>query len=209
MATSLDTPPSTAYRTVRDMLAHGFLESAGEGRYRLGACFIEYDRLIRDTDPLYRAATPVLHDLVEAAQLPCTAVLARLYNGTVMCVADASSALRPVRTSYERGRPQPLTRGATSKAILALLPPRRLARLLDPADPGLRTQLAAIRREGVAVTRGEVDPGLVGIAVPLATSGLLASLSLVLDATTLDPKAEHRLTTLLTIAAKTLAAALA
>ena len=33
------------YRTALEMLAAEFLEPANEARHRLGACFIEFDRL--------------------------------------------------------------------------------------------------------------------------------------------------------------------
>ena len=208
MSGSLGAPSSTIYRTVRDMLAAGFLEAANEGWYRLGSCFIQLDRLIRMTDPLYRVGTPLLREIVAQARTPCVAVLARLYNDTVMCVADAATPDGLVRTSYERGRPRPLTRGATSKTILAQMPPRKLSRLLeqlgaaergvqpfDSAVPELRPELTAIRKRGFSVTRGEVDKGLVGIAAPVSVPaiGLVGSLSLVVDGGCLDSQLERRL----------------
>ena len=51
IAQALATPSSTVYRTVRELLAANFLEPAQESHYRLGAAFIEFDRLIRMTDP--------------------------------------------------------------------------------------------------------------------------------------------------------------
>ena len=54
MAEALGLPASTVYRTVRELLAEGFLDPAPEARYRLGAAFVEFDRLVRLTDPLAR-----------------------------------------------------------------------------------------------------------------------------------------------------------
>lgn len=204
IAAALAMPPSTIYRIVREMIGSGFLEAANDSQYRLGPCFIEFDRLIRVTDPLHEAGMPLLREIVMQVRAPCVAVLARLYNDTVMCVADAASPDARVRTSYERGRPRPLTRGATSKAILAQLPPRRLSRLLaqegdgPPGSDGpeaLRNELASIRKRGFSITRGEVDRGLMGIAapVPLPSRGLVGSLSLVLDAAATDSALERRL----------------
>jgi DNA-binding IclR family transcriptional regulator len=71
----------------------------------------------------------------------------------------------------------PLSRGAPSRTILAQLPPRRLATLMptiEAENPGgfdseaFRHQLREIRKQGYCITRGEVDKGVVGIAVPLA-----------------------------------------
>jgi DNA-binding IclR family transcriptional regulator len=157
------------------------------------------------------------------ARVPCVAVLARLYNDTVMCVADMATPGGEVRTSYERGKPRPLTRGATSKVILAQLPSRKLSRLLTQPDVGddehdpekwkpvfgkdhaplkdshdLRDELAAIRKRGYSVTRSEVDLGNVGIAAPvvLPARSLIGSLSLVLDAASVDAAVERRITLL-------------
>ena len=80
-----------------------------------------------------------------------------------MCVAAAAAGAPSVTTSYERGRPMPLVAGATSKAILAQLPPRRLTRLLacdqgSAGAAGLRATLAAIRKRGHCISprRGSI-----------------------------------------------------
>lgn len=205
MAEALGLPASTVYRTVRELLAEGFLDPATEARYRLGAAFVEFDRLVRLTDPLARLGQAPLADLAAQAGIPAVALLARLYGDTVMCVAAAGAGAPSVRTSYERGRPMPLLAGATSKAILAQLPTRRLARLIardqTPAATvaELRATLAAIRKRGHSISRGEIDRGLVGLAVPLALPqlGLAASLSLVVEQARLDDDLEHRLVLLL------------
>lgn len=217
MAAALEVPASTVYRTVRDMLAAEFLEASTEARYRLGACFIEFDRLVRLTDPLYHVGIKLLRDVVAQARIPCVAVLARLYDDTVMCVADYRSAEEGVHTSYERGRPRPLTKGATSKIILAQLPPRRLAKLLESApkkagpipksESKFREELLAIRKRGYCITRGEVDKQVVGIAAPVTVQerALLGSLSLVVPEAALDEALERRLVLLVVSSAKLLA----
>lgn len=216
MAEALALPASTVYRTVRELVAERFLEPATEAHYRLGAAFVEFDRLVRLTDPLARTSDAWLRDLAAQAGLPCVVVLARLYGDTVMCVADAAAGDLPMRPSYQRGRPMPLTAGATSKAILAQLPSRRLTRLVahpehDPASMAeLRAALAAIRKRGHCVSRGEIDPGLAGIAVPIALPqlGIAASLSLVVEAARIDETREHRLVLLLVSSAAMLMAQL-
>jgi DNA-binding IclR family transcriptional regulator len=220
IAEALQVPASTIYRTVREMLAAEFLEPANEARYRLGACFIEFDRLVRVTDPLYSLGSVVLRDVVDQARVPCVAVLARLYDDTVMCIADCRSAEAGVYTSYERGLPRPLTRGATSKVILAQLPPRRLAKLLDngakkaiplaKTENKFRDELLTIRKRGYSITRGEVDRQVVGIAAPVSVPqrALIGSLSLVVAASTLSSTLERRLLLLVISSAKLLSAEL-
>jgi DNA-binding IclR family transcriptional regulator len=222
MADLLGIPASTVYRTVRELVGASFLEPAKDSHYRLGSAFIEFDRLIRITDPLVREGTALLRDVAAQARIPCVAVLTRLYGETVMCIADERSQDASIRTSYERGRPRPLTRGATSKIILAQLPARRLHRLLlknGPRDTGrpfemeakeFREHLTVIRKRGYCVTRGEVDKGLVGLAVPISIpeEALIASLSLVVKAGDLDDAGERRLVLLLVSSASLLTEAL-
>ena len=113
-----------------------------------------------------------------------------------------------MHTSYERGRPRPLTRGATSKVILSQLPTRRLNKLLTTADSSdqpvssgadFLSELALIRKNGYCVARREVDEGRVGLAVPISIpdQALTASLSLVLDAASSNESIENRLVLLL------------
>jgi DNA-binding IclR family transcriptional regulator len=209
MADAVSVPASTIYRTVRELVGQGFLDPSIEAHYRLGAAFIEFDRRLRICDPLIREGEPVLRDMVDASQIPCVAVLARLYRDQVICVADSRPPDAHVDTSYERGRPMPLMRGATSKTILAQLPRSKLGKILgDVEGMGMSMQevtaeLMAIRRRGYTITRGEVDAGLVGISVPLSCpeAAINASMSLIVRAADSSEAAERRLLMTLTAAA--------
>jgi len=209
MAEALAAPASTVYRTVRDLIKAGFLEQAEEAGYRLGPAFIEYDRLLRLSDPLVRAGQSILREIVSQADVPCVALLARLYNDQVMCVADAASGNAGFRSSYERGRPMPLTQGATSKVILAALQPRQLSRLVGAlqANGAMRKELAAIRKAGYCIAASEVDAGLTGIAAPVrpGVARPAASLSIVVRTSDLDAGRQRRLA-LLAVSASSLIA---
>jgi DNA-binding IclR family transcriptional regulator len=217
IADAVSVPASTVYRTVRELVGQGFLDPSIEAHYRLGAAIIEFDRRKRISDPLIREGEPVLRDVVTASPIPCVAVLARLYRDEVICVADSRTQDTVVFSSYERGRPMPLMRGATSKAILAQLPKPRLGKILAGAGnlgmsmEEVATELTAIRRRGYAITRGEVDKGLVGIAVPLACpeAAINASMSLIIRADDSSEAIERRLLMTLMPAAGMLAGKLA
>jgi DNA-binding IclR family transcriptional regulator len=102
--------------------------------------------------------------------------------------------------SYERGRLMPLYRGATSKVMLAHLPARVLKSLfardadeviaagLGQSWDDFRRTLATLRRLGYNVSRGEIDPGRVGIAAPIfdRDRAILGSLSVALPAARAD-----------------------
>ncbi len=180
-----------------------------EGYYRLGSAFIEFYRWTRLTDPLVLVGVPMLTDIAHHANISRIAVLARLYGDTVTCIADTRSAGSAVQTSYERGRPRPLMRGATSKVILAQLTTRRLNKLLATADSSgqhasspdaaFRSEIALIRKNGYCVARGEVDESRVGIAVQISIpeQALIASLNLVIDDASSNEAIERRLVLLL------------
>ena len=208
LSVSLETSISNVYRTVRELVAAGFLESAADSHYRLGPIFLEFEHRLRETDPLVRSGRLFLMTLVEHAGVPCCAVLARLYGNTVMCVADAQSSGFDGKTSYQRGAPMPVLRGATSKAILAGLPTRKRDRLLEKltheVPDSLNEQLATIRKSGLAVSRGEVDRDLLGIAVPVQLKNMVvhASLSFVVKQVDATPLALARLEALLKSHAK-------
>jgi DNA-binding IclR family transcriptional regulator len=199
MSGTLGTSASTLYRLVREMVGAGFLESTVDAQFRLGPAFVNYDRRMRLTDPLIRSGAKFLQPLVGHIDIPATAILARLFGKTVMCVDDARNGTPSVKVSFERGRPMPLTRGATSRAILANVESRRLKRLLeaeghldDAARIAFTDKLGQLRREGYVVAHGEVDKGAVGLAVPLSNRGLGIDASLSIIVAERDLTEQHR-----------------
>lgn len=207
MAEALETSASTLYRLVREMVAVELLESTVESRYRLGPMFVEYYRRITITDPLIRSGAKFLGPLAEQVGIPCVTILARLYGQDVMCVAEHRGQSAHFKTSYELGRPMPLLRGATSRAVLSTLAKRSLMALLNEelgADTDrkdrLTSELANLRKLGICETRGEVDQDLVGISAPLrnASLGINASVSVIVEARTLTDDLRARIYTAVT-----------
>ncbi len=186
---------STAYRYFRSLTDAGIITSYANGRYVLGPAIIQYDRQLRLHDPLISAATPVMEQLTPVLPSNCLLLLCRLYHEQVMCVHQAYAHMPNFASSYERGRPMPLSRGAASKIILANLPMRSLrpfaARHADELRERLgsdwrevRAALRVIRDEGVHVTQSELDAGMMGIAAPLfePAGAVVGSISMVLPA---------------------------
>jgi DNA-binding IclR family transcriptional regulator len=179
IAKTLHISLSTAYRYLGQLSEAGLVTSAGPMGHTLGPAIIELDRQIRLADPLVQSASPVLRRLLDDVSSPlATILLCRLYRNRVMCVAQTVGSQAQEHVSYERGRLMPILRGAPSKAILAHLPSRAAERLWEeqkgetsgmPLDDwkGYRQQLNKLRKAGVAVCFGEVDPGMVGIAAPI------------------------------------------
>src|SRR5689334_15731770 len=158
----------TLYRYLKSLKDIGLLMSTRGGRFALGPRVVEMDYLSRRADPLVAAATPHLARLISAH--PCTALIVRWYGDKMLCVVSQSSAPNPV-SSYPRGRPMAMGRGAIARSIMAFLPKPQLMPLIERYADDLRQVgvgasqeeiLAAfrrIRRAGVAVAFGEVTPG--------------------------------------------------
>lgn len=167
----------TGYRYVRELGEAGLLRRDAGGTYVLGPRVIELDYRIRIGDPLLIAGERVMRALADATGLEV--VLGTLYGERIITIHQEHGD-EGVSITYGRGRRMPLFRGMLSKVIVASLPRARLRRLVethaDEAQTGtlpveweaLTAALKSIRGAGFSVSDGELDPGQVGIAVPLA-----------------------------------------
>jgi DNA-binding IclR family transcriptional regulator len=186
----------TLYRYLKTLKDAGFLVSLPQAGYTLGPRVTELDFLMQRSDPLIRAGAPHLRRL--AATFPSSAFLVRWYGRRILCVASEVSAREP-RSSYPRGRPMPLGRGAISKAIMANLPRREREALVSDFLAEFRRagtggtaaevleELRAVRRAGVAVARGEVTPGVVGVAAPVMADRMpIAAICVTSDTSVID-----------------------
>ena len=182
-AREIGAPVSTVYRYFRDLSKVGLLDSSPSGKYVLGPAVIENDRKIRLTDPLIKVGRPAMQRLVTRSSSAGVALLCRIYGSRVMCVHQEARVLPENTVGYERGRPMPMFRGASSKVIFANLPSRTARSFFDKhpneiAAGGLgsdwetiKLNLRRIRRAGLHITRGEVDNSRVGIAAPVFGPG--------------------------------------
>lgn len=184
---------STAYRYFRSLCKAGLLEPLNGSAYILGPAFVEYDRQIRTNDPLIRVGKPIMQKLIAHSGGIGISLLCRIYRNCVMCIHQEGESLdTPI--SYERGRLMPMFRGSASKVIFASLPSRSIKWFVDRysheiEDSGLgsdwltvKNSLRQIRKAGVLVARGEVDPSRVGISAPVFghKKDVLGSISLVI-----------------------------
>lgn len=194
-ARELDLAVSTAYRYFRSLTKAGLIVASVTGRYVLGPAIIQYDRQIRLLDPVLTSAQPIMTRLAQQLPLNVILLLCRLFRNQVICVHQEARERTHFATSYERGRPMPLFRGAASKIILAHMPPRTVKALylanaeqfkhasLGSSWDEVKPRLREFRSAGVAITRGELDPGMVGVAVAVFdhAEAVIGSLSLVLE----------------------------
>lgn len=166
----------TMYRYIRSLKDAGLLISVSNSVLTLGPRVVEMDFLIRKSDPLVIFGNVHIHQL--ARTYPSTSILARWYGDKMLCVASESSTTNAY-TSYTRGRPMVLVRGAIARTIVANLPRLHLdshikKHLEEFKDIGIGIDLAEVthsflevKKNRVCVAREEITPGVMGIASPI------------------------------------------
>ncbi len=181
----------TLYRYVKTLKDAGYLTASSQASYALGPKVTELDFLMRRADPLIALSNPYLARLAERCS--GSAFVLRWYGNRLLCIASVSVTDKP-RSSYPRGRPMPLGRGAGSRAIAAFLPAAERRALVDrhftefttigigDTKDAVTAELRRVRRAGVAIAYGEVTQGLVGIAAPILAGDAVPQGALCLSA---------------------------
>jgi DNA-binding IclR family transcriptional regulator len=181
---------STAYRCVAELVRAGFLEPIAGGAYVLGPAFMEFDRRMRLSDPLLRAALPRMHGIGLAMGPKSATVLSRYYRDSVMFVHIERGRDAPPRC-YERGQTISLfSHGPAARAALMAFSDRALrglyrARAQEVAAAGLgatarefRAAVNAWRAVGWVSGPSILVPGRIGIGAPVVVNGaVLGSLT--------------------------------
>lgn len=181
IAARLNVPKSTSYRYVQELTKVGLLVRLDKS-ITLGPRIIELDRSIRESDPVIRAAVPPMRELADQTGLDV--FISKLYGHSLVTVHTEFNEYQPA-LRYGRGRPVPLTRGSSSKALMAFLPAARLRRLHqelelqgDSSWDRFYEEMQKIRKAGFCRTSGELNKGRTGISAPIFARGRLAVASL-------------------------------
>ncbi|HTT79109.1 MAG TPA: IclR family transcriptional regulator [Stellaceae bacterium] len=192
LSARLVAPKSSLLGILRSMVAAGYMEH-GHGLYRLGP---KSFRLAADILAIRRfpaMVRPILQDL--AAKSGETAFLVLLDQAAQrMTYADIIDSANPVRYTVPTGTTRPLYVSAGGQMLLAWQEPAWIdayirATRLEPLTPRtiidpekLRERLAAIRRDGFAVSLGETVPGAAGVAAPIVNADGTVAAGLLLGA---------------------------
>jgi DNA-binding IclR family transcriptional regulator len=201
----------TGYRYIAELVRAGLIARIGVGAYGLGPRIIELDYSMREADPVLAASKPVMSELV--AVTGGDATLASCY-GDKFVTTHHQTGPDNLSLSYGRGRPMPLLRGALSKCLLAYLPraqQQRIHKRAQQEETGgeddwntRRAGWTAIRKQGYAISIGELDPGVVAVAAPIfdAQGSILATVAVVLRKQRYDLINKTQLTELVMDAAR-------
>jgi DNA-binding IclR family transcriptional regulator len=183
---------STVYRYFRSLTAAGLIFSVRPGRYLLGPGIVHYDRQLRVSDPLLRAAESTFLELSSQHEGPGSIFISRIYRDHVMAMHEHrfGAALFP-EGSFARGRLAPLFCAAPAFAMLSFLEVRAVRVMFQKTGGSdvewldIKRRMRAIRNLGYAASIDDPDPGILIVAAPLKhdDGGIAGSLCLALVST--------------------------
>jgi len=154
----------SVYRYITLLRETGLLAGDERGSYRLSARLIGLARAAEAAESIIDLADPIMRDLAEQTQE--TVILVRLIGRSAVCVHRVESA-QQLRISFEVGQPLPLDRGASSRLLLASLPPNVRREYLAPLterDPEaaalLEKKIHLAGQQGYATSEEEIHKGV-------------------------------------------------
>ena len=177
LAGRLGVSPSTAHRLVTDLEKLGLVRRADNGAYRLGLEMLRLAWVTAERFPLGDLSAETVRDLVEKSGESGFLALYSEQRHQMMFTLAVESP-HPLRYALPLRQWLPLHAGASGLAILAHLP-QNVQELIAAGPLSAQTErtvvepdallerLAAIRKDGYAITHGERIEGAVAIASPV------------------------------------------
>jgi DNA-binding IclR family transcriptional regulator len=188
LAASARLAKPTAHRLLNEMVALGYVEKSGPGRYRVGMGLKRLTSPAAAQTALLQAAAPFLVRVWEQTQE--TINLGVLRQDQIVYVQVWESP-QPLRRMVQAGACDPLATTALGRVLVAHLPQVRQDLLVQravwerrtpatiPDRESLRLKLAEARQQGFALEREETDIGVMCLAFPLlAGTEAVAAISL-------------------------------
>ena len=176
IATRLELAPSTLHRILGALSPHKLVYQGADRRYRIGPGIVHLAQAFQRQNPVVAVSRPVLdrvsHELEESV------FLSELIGNDVVCVATAEAPR--LLTYYMRiSARTPYHASASARAILAFLPPERIAERLatEPLTgftdrtpttiDAIMRVLTDVRECGYATCDEEMEIGVVALAAPI------------------------------------------
>ncbi|MEJ8857963.1 IclR family transcriptional regulator [Variovorax robiniae] len=202
---ALDIPKSSLTQLLRNLTARGYLDYSAISRgYRLGEAVAKLAGKANQGRSILSIVEPILSDITAAINESSAFNQLRGFESEV--VATVSSSQRLV-SHMRKGDLAPLYATSGGKALLAFMPEEDQERYLETVkfEPitsntirsvkELRRQLKAVRETGVASVNEEFTPGIVGLAMPILSSGgtALGALNVAVPAVRFNDVARERI----------------
>lgn len=177
-----DLPRPTVYRILRVLESHQYVvQDPATKRFRLGSGCLALGRRALESIEIRQVAHPAMRRLFEATGETVLLTVPSEDRTQSVCV-DRIESRQELRLILEIGRRIPLHAGASSKIILAYLPPEQSARVITlrglpriskntiTDSAALEQELALIRQRGYALSFEETNEGAAGLAAPIFDS---------------------------------------
>jgi DNA-binding IclR family transcriptional regulator len=190
-------PKATALRIARKLVEWGALERTGDGDYVIGLRLLEVASLAPRGHGLRATALPYMEDLHHATGQH---VLLAVRDGHEAVLIERLSARGAGRVLYRVGGRMPLYSTGVGLVLLAHAPAQVQEEVLggdltgDPQDMhrsgrDLRARLAAVRRDGVAVSSRSQPEPMTSVAAPIADrrNAPIAALSVITRSEHIEP----------------------
>ncbi len=191
-------PLSTTHRIVGELTSRGALERDAEGRYRVGLWLWEVASLAPHGMGLRATAMPFLEDLYEATH---ENVQLAVLDGPEVVYLERISARGAVNVLSRVGGRLPAHATGVGLVLLANAPAetqeqvlarplkRYTAKTID-SPARLRRVLADVRRDGFAISDGQIELIALSVAAPVygPEDTVVAAISIVVPAEGTDPR---------------------
>jgi DNA-binding IclR family transcriptional regulator len=170
-------PKSSLHRLLVGLEQHGILiRDADDSQWRLGYRLFVWGNLVPRITGLQHIAGPVVHWLANTTD---ETVLLTIYERQEVICIDKVESSHAVRLTLDVGARRHAHAGASSKILMAYLPPEEVEAIIrnkglpplstntitDPVH--LSKELEVIRRNGYASSYEETDIGAWGVATPI------------------------------------------
>lgn len=192
LSTQLNFSPATIQRILQTLKAYEFITQDHKTRqYSLGSIYYKFLNTLQSNQPLSRAAVPLMEHLLT---LTGETVHLNVIEGDRRICIDMLESPKDLKAVMPIGSRSPFHAGASSKCLIAFSPEAFIEKHLQKASlepltrrtivdiDKFRDELAAIRKQGYAMSLGERNPGIGSLSVPVFSHRdmLAASLSIAL-----------------------------
>ncbi|WP_199429927.1 IclR family transcriptional regulator [Qaidamihabitans albus] len=191
-------PLSTTHRLVRELTARGALERDDDGGYRVGLWLWEVASLAPHGPGLRESALPFLEDLYEATHQN---VQLAVLDAAEVVYLERISGRHAIRIQSRVGGRLPVHATGVGLVLLAYAPAavqeqvlaaplKRYSAKTISSAARLRRELAEVRRNGYAISDGQIELDALSVAAPVygGDDTVTAAISIVVPAEGTDPR---------------------
>lgn len=177
LVTATGLPKTTTFRLLSALMEHDFVAlDSVSGKYSLGFALLRLGEIRRGQTNAHGTVMPVMQDI--RRELNETIVFS-IRVGDERVHVDALESKQLLRRTAEIGGRAPLHAGASSKVLLAGMSDTEIENYIERNEPlfgpggepmgseALYKEIAQIRANGFAESRGEVRPGGGALAAPV------------------------------------------